>query len=529
MSDLLPPPGSEPGLTPVYITAGDRGAEIVVVDAAFGKVASGVGSLNIQLRPGLYKARFKAGNRSEDHLFEVAGGLMVTVQGTPLQFSSPIPLERTSNNHEYHFYPARELAKAPPTPAAGIGAELLLFVRDSLQKYGSSPATAGPWTNITVRKPDGTVIFNLAEQGSLDSASAYAGAKLAVNPGQYFLESHHPALGNQSIALPMVACAGWCTHVYIDSRDTYSRTATEKQKDWTLYRTADLAGASVVMARIDHGSALDEEMARLTETARQALTLGRGALADDDLRSMIDGKSEFPMLGLYAAHSLLIRPEKDWQRLGLILQNLQYWLVSEHPDCSTLLAACAAKGTAPLPSSRSLWPPVLAATWKIADLEQVALPIGQNRNSLLLQYRLGGTIWNCMQFPNDVTRPYADDGEVALFTNTLDAFRSVAPPPGLESAHPTTDAVASWLLSRQPLLADWKQLATALRSPNPSHTPFQQAVRRLLLDSVADNSGEIDLAHSLASLIRQFQVPPDSANRWLQQLHTEAFAGSLKS
>lgn len=500
---------------PVLINAGDRGGEIIVVDDSFRKIASGVGSLSLQLQAGLYKARFKAGNRSEDHLFEVMSAA-VTVQGTPLLFASPIPMPATSTNHEYHFYPSREIARGAPSAVIGVGAELFIFVRDSQQQYGSPPATPPPWTCMTVHKRDGAIAFKLDEQGQVDAGSAYAAARLSVGPGQYFLESNHPALSDRTIAFPVVTCVGWATHVYIDSHDTY----VNRSAKWERNRTPDLAGAAVAMVKMTGSPDLDEDMVRLTETARQALTRDRGALSDIDLDAMLAGRSEFPMLGLYAAHALLNRPDPDWQRIGLILQHLQLWLASEHPDVSTLLLACATKGTALPPLSRTLWPPTLAATWAVADRENLPTLLGERRDSLLWQHRAGGSIWNSLLFPSDSTRPYVDDDGDLGTSRGLGSLRSIPPAAPVRSG---PDSGAGPHRGSESALPKWRQLAAGLRRINPHYTPFQQAARRLVLDASAQDAVEnVDFQQTLSALIRQFKVPPDLARELLHQLEVDA-------
>src|SRR5882762_1826117 len=94
-------PNSAPPVS-VVITAADGGTEIVVIDASFRKIATAIGRLELLLALGLYKARFKAGDRIADTLFEVAGSPVV-VRGDILEFSSPIPLADTSTNHEYQY------------------------------------------------------------------------------------------------------------------------------------------------------------------------------------------------------------------------------------------------------------------------------------------------------------------------------------------------------------------------------------------------------------------------------------------
>jgi len=62
MSESTQTAATEPTVA-VSIVAADRGTQIVVIDASFGQLALGVGRLQLSLARGIYKARFKVGDR----------------------------------------------------------------------------------------------------------------------------------------------------------------------------------------------------------------------------------------------------------------------------------------------------------------------------------------------------------------------------------------------------------------------------------------------------------------------------------
>lgn len=84
---------------------------------------------------------------------------------------------------------------------------------------------------------------------------------------------------------------------------------------------------------------------------------------------------------------------------------------------------------------------------------------------------------------------------------------------------PMPTAAASVADKATSIKSAWKGLHTALRHPNPASTPFQQALRRRVLDLLEDDA-EKDLA--LEALARQFRLPLSAAVAALQQLRQDA-------
>src|ERR1700730_18121408 len=138
----------------VSISTGDVGGQITLFNGYFDEIAVGVCSLDIDLEPGLYKAGLKVGDRFDDLLFEVSDAPL-RIDGNRLYFSSPLPIEDTSSNHEYQHEPALELLGGSPQVRLGQGAELVLFVRDCRQAGGQSPAERQPWQDVRIRWPYG--------------------------------------------------------------------------------------------------------------------------------------------------------------------------------------------------------------------------------------------------------------------------------------------------------------------------------------------------------------------------------------
>ena len=522
-----------PQVFPIRFQAGDRGSQIVVVDSDFRKLATGVGSLNMNLEPGLYKARFKSGDRIHDELFEVPGDRK-EIRAPRLEFSSPIPLSGFAGHHEYQEGPARAVVSGPADAQLGAGAEILVFVRDSQHPRGEIVADAPCWDGLCLRSITGEVLLEVAGTGRANPADGWAAVKVVVDPGVYLLARPERSNSNTVWEIPVVACQDWCTGVFLDAVDPL-----EPDADRGKARYADLDGAAVTMSHMGGGAALNEQMARLTELARQGLASGQPAISESDLREMLDGKAEFPMLGLYAAHLLLARPEKDWRLIAIIAGNLDRWLSSGHPDVDVLCRACAPH----FPVERSSvvanrWPPMLAASWDLdATLQADGLARDEETVAYIDQYRSSGGIWTSLRRPRAIpSLPAVDPFDAAtpsspvrrLATKSLlKVVRHIAGPDRAtlgDSVWTSIDGFGEFLEEaiRGPELDVpdlWRKIRDGLRQPHPDHTPFQQALRRRVLD-LLDAAEDDDL--DIPELAQQFGLSAAAAWRACRQVYTMA-------
>ena len=527
---MTSPKGTEPTVA-VQVLASDSGTHIIVFNAEFETVGSGVGRLNLMLERGVYKARFEAGNRMADELFEV-GDEPVTVRGPVLAFSSPIPLNNTSSNHEYHYHPSRDLASKAPFASPGHGGQVFIFARDSRQPFNVPPPGPPQWQGLCISNAKHAHVFDIDPNGILAPPSGFASVKLELDPGVYHLEQPDCAHPDMLLKLPFVVCEGWCTHIYVDSKDGCTPNSPSGPSS-DLRRVLDLAGAAMVMLRMNASTMLDEDVARLSEIARQGLMNSQEAVSSEELEEMLEGKREFPMLGLYAAHVLLARPERNWEKVAKIAQHLARWLGSGHPDVDLLLTLCAKNGiTTNVAPSSKLWPPILSAGWELAIRNDIMPGIAEPRGDWQRQYRVGGSMWSCLYAPKRLAELEAGRAvrSTSFKVSELKAKEvleglgavvgavaaAVAKPHAPASAPPSAPAPAP-----APTF-DWKKkLATALQRPNPEWSPFAQAVRRRVLDLLGDEYEQVtlgDIGEHVKSLAAQFQVPSDEMSEVLGDL-----------
>jgi hypothetical protein len=495
----------------VQVVAADAGTRILIFDASFQPVGTGVGRLTLPLDGGIYKARFEAGDRLADVLFEV-GDAPITVNGPALYFSSPIPLSNTSTNHEYQYYPSRDLASKPPLAAPGNGGQVFVFARDSRQEHNKPPPGAPQWQGLRIRNAKHESVFDIDPNGILAPESGFASVKLELDPGLYFLEQPDCAHPDMVLKLPFVVCEGWCTHVYIDSKNS-CKPDSPTTPVHEVFRVFDLAGAAMVMLRVNASTQLDEDVARLSEIARQGLMHSQEAVSEQELEEMLDGKREFPMLGLYAAHVLLARPEKNWEKVARIAQHLQRWLGNGHPDVNVLLGLCARHGIALNAPPSSVWPPLLATSWDLAVANDIEPDNLEGRGDWQRQYRIGGSMWSCLYAPKRLAELSASRAVRTTSFRAPPVFKAsdIVHAAGAVLAaipHGTVMEAAAEAL-------DWKhKLIVALQRPDPESPPFEQAVRRRVLDLLGDADEPVtfkDIRTHVASLAAQFRVPAEDA------------------
>ena len=182
--------------------------------------------------------------------------------------------------------------------------------------------------------------------------------------GLYELRLELP--GGETLHQAIVASAGWQTQLFIFMRG-YPGVATEGAPLPAEWR-ADLARTSVLLAR-DKGFSHDEPLLRVAELARVALaSKRRGAqtepgrpLLPEELRALLRQKCENPMLGIYAAHLLLLEATVDVTLFRGLVRELRGLVGASHPDVEAL--ALRAEGEPP-PSPFET-PPMLRRSWSL--------------------------------------------------------------------------------------------------------------------------------------------------------------------
>lgn len=487
----------------------DPGTEYVITDSRRVKVYGGAGRRTLALPPGIFKARFMAGGRSEDQLFEV-DEQEVTLHAPMLEIASPIPLVGTSTTHEFHEGPAREISKLPPR-ILGKGSELAFLVRDSKKQWNVGPPSE-PWHGLLLQRLCGITDVDFNSDGLRDNNRGVAAVRVEVDPGTFLLTFAGKSAA--PLQLPVTATPGWRTTVYLDCGGNEGA------------REPDLYGASVVISGLNDDFAPEDPALKLAELAKQSIQKGRVAVDAATLSRMMSQKFTYPMLGILAAHVLLIEKKPDLATLKIVLNNLDK-LVPGHPDVLALHCGLARhEPEHKLENVQLSGPPMLRNSWDMLVEASSRYPHLLPVNAEWMQYAYGlsgSRVWMVWQ------RPPAEEGRGISFAPALgsagsgraswnSAFESMfqqvlrdkAPAEmlaGLMERAKTVLANDEGRFDRKQLVAIWSHLHEALKDPSIARNPLQSALRRKLLSVLDEGDADQDAALMLETLARDLRVP----------------------
>lgn len=346
---------------PVRVEVADGAATLEILDGGFQVVAQGFGRLEAELAPGLYKARASVGGAVQEQLFAVEDGVPpAPVRLAPVRFASPVPLADTSTSHEYHQEAvARALHDAPLV--LGGGARLLLSLRDpSDRPFRQSPASlpeyARSYEGFKLYRGPNQILVDFDHLARRVPELGYAVLHAELDPGGYVLHWMQP--GRPAVARPLPLAANWTTLVFV---------LVEAGGEGALPLRPNLADCSVQMAPLGYAGYPSEHYFRLTEIARQSLLQGRNIVEREVMNALLGDKFGNPLLGLLAAHLLLLDAAPRMNLLHIVLGNLGAMLGDDFPDVAALgLRLRQIEHPDQPPSGRQVaFPPLLRASWDI--------------------------------------------------------------------------------------------------------------------------------------------------------------------
>lgn len=374
---------------------------VTIIDCAYKPIVQGVGRLEVELKPGLYKIRYATGNDIVEEVFELEAGEKERILDKPhLPLSSPAPLTSSKSGASEQGNLAVNLSIQPGIPH-GNGSELFVFVREVPQAHEET-------TNASTPPPhpaSGLKLFDftgglIEDFGTLAASRGCAGVNIALDPGSYVLRLEWP--GHDALEQTIVTCAGWQTQVFLP--------LALLSTDETIQRPS-LENAAIFMTHIGQGFRADAQEAAWVEMARAWLARGepvfplaelkkavaeaeehrKHAVNEDMLREMLHFKFTNPMLGIYAAHLMMITPDPDEGLLREVFANLKI-LLADHPDVTTIGLWLDPNTAAP----PFLSPPMLRSSWSIlvnrSRTDEKIVPPGSY--TLRITGRLWGTgVW----------------------------------------------------------------------------------------------------------------------------------------
>lgn len=490
------------------VRAGDEASEIYVVDGTFRVIARGVRSVETRVPPGIYRAKTRVGEYQREKLFTVdaADQPHKIVQIEPPEWTSPIPLEGTSTTHEYHQAAiahaqaalANTATEARAARQIGHGASLVLFLRDPSKDYfgfnqDDLAAYAESFRGFVLRDWGGRFSYPLEQIGALHADEGYLIVVAEVDPGAYVLVA--PARANQALCIPLVVSPDWSLQVYVSMDETRGKATRRK---------ANLDDAAIVFDRQGNTFSPWREDLKLLETARHALARGHNILDESSMRELLYGKFENPMMGLIAAHLLLLGRQPDLKLADMVVGNTAQLIGADYPDLCALrwkLESLKA-GSLSAEAARTILekvrlPPMLRLSWDYLVEASRTFPFAMPFNEApyhLASHVVSSSTWLSWVMPDtmakeapasrldDAThRGATRDTVAAIFNQHLEPLVA-----GIVKHAGRTDAISSPTLAR------------IMRAGETSDTDFSPA-----LASVALDAKQI-IAWSIGVLARKF-------------------------
>lgn len=333
----------------VHLTAQapNEAVEVFVIDGSFQRIRKGVGRLETDLAPGLYKVKFKAGPVTDEQLVSLESDrkpVHVTARNLATRSVVPVDPRRAATGL---MRAAHELSSRRPVQAAGATG-LMVFVCDPTRR-GRRPLLDG----LSLLDPLGQPVdtFETAQvEGS--AGERWAGVCLSLNPGSYRLRLETGTAG--PLERVVVVSEGWQTQI-IAGRRSYGGGRTA--------RLADLLDAALVM--VSERQAYDGWLAQLSaaEAARLALTSGRPLLNEPMIAEARQTGLPNPAALILAAHTHLAADKPDPKLVEAACESIPTEL-QVHPDVRALRLWCGetVRSFGDPPMLRSSWSAVVAAS-----------------------------------------------------------------------------------------------------------------------------------------------------------------------
>lgn len=366
------------------LTTNNPQAEILLLDGGFRVLARGTTPLEHPVAPGLYAMKVKIGDEETEALIAVEPGQQAQEEFLCAPaFESPIPLADTSTTHEYHQSAAdRFLQPSGLGLSLGSGSAVMVCVRDpSRTNFSANDADASPqdraayaasFKGFRLLDATGVCLVDLDEQAEHNLGHGYMALTVELAPGSYALAYQ---TGSEWLCTPLPTAGGWTLQVYIN-------VVSSGKGRFQLQ--PDLSGMALVFGRMAQGFTPRREDLLAEETVRKGLLDGRNYVDTPSMRELLSGKFENPMLGLYAAHLLLLEPAPRLDLIREVIQNAAGMLGEQFPDVAALTTAYEKQAGLDQPANypeqlsqrlgRLTGPPLLTRSWELLFNASKRLP-----------------------------------------------------------------------------------------------------------------------------------------------------------
>jgi hypothetical protein len=342
------------------VACDNAAAELLIVDSDFKLVAHGPSPLQARIEPGIYALKAKIGAEVTERLelIEAREAPYVFNLAAP-QFESPLPLDGTVTNREYQHGSLEQFTRSNQPfialdPGSAAQSVLVLYVRDTSRRNfeltgGQGLEYAKGFEGFRLLDAAGRQRVDFDAQALKRIEDGYIGARVQLAAGSYVLAWGH---GDQQTCLAINTVPGWALQVFLRLQPISAGSVQMRP---------DFCDAAFAFDRIDSGYSSAREDFRTMEAARLALLDRRDIASGQMLHSILTGKSENPMLGLYGGHLLVAAPTRDSDLLSQVIANTAAILGPLYPDLVALAWAHeSVAGKRPAGFDARPWPQILA-------------------------------------------------------------------------------------------------------------------------------------------------------------------------
>jgi len=353
----------------IELTTDNPQAEILLVRGDFSIIKRGASPLRTRVATGLYSMKVKVGDEQSEILLAVNGGEGTHRLHLPApSFETPIPLEGTSNSHEFQQGRTWNALNAARQTADTAASQILVSLRDPSpfmlgdeQTEGRIKQYGDVFARLSIRDQSGALLAEVDRNDPEVLHYGQAVMSVAAAPGGYFLTFRS---GQDQIRLPLPAVKGWMFQAYVNLVSTSRNDMVP-----------DLAGIAIFYDRVGQSANPMRHDLVATETVRKSLAYGKAFVPPETLTELYHGKFENPILGIYAAHYLLAQRSVS-STLKTVVANMSSLLGENFPDIVALrLASDEALSKADRADMlRNITgTPLLAKSWEILVSQAVEL------------------------------------------------------------------------------------------------------------------------------------------------------------
>jgi hypothetical protein len=295
-------------------------------------------SFSVDLPRGLYRIVGKLAGRTEETVVRLNRDQLVDAP-VPAVFSA-VPLAESQISHEYYTGPATDISRNATWTIGGGRPTLMFFVR----ALSSENAQANR-IHCRLHDRDQQVLMDTRQGGAaIDDDSGWFAFSVDLAPGAYILEIFD---SRQTRALPVWISGNFQTQMFalnLDGGIAYD-------------------SLRVLNAHTNDGFSPEDPFLRTAELMTTGLVAGMQQPSGQAMREALSGKFQNPMVGLFAAHSLLRRPKLQLPLLEEVIYNLG-WMLEDSPDVRALaLMLAQAGGTGFNYIEPFTFPPMLQASY----------------------------------------------------------------------------------------------------------------------------------------------------------------------